>query len=371
MEISCRTLFILLFLTAAITGITVYFVSDTEHLKDLQAKIPDIPKFPNFADLLGREDPWDGVNETYSWPNNGTGLRLTILNALDDEWHPYFYKAVEQWDDGDPDGLTLQTEMRTSPDFNCTTERGYLKVCNGNYGATGWTGINKVVTGGSTGSIMSSAARMNDYYFPSSTSTDTTATQSNNQSDAKQYTMCHEIGHGFGLPHTDENFNNPDLGNCLDYTMHPEVNKQPGVENYKRLASLYGKVSRWSHDFNSEKDRSDTTSSALISYESEPASKSESSSTNTGDGTRKRMRRRATYIETNEKTQSLPFPDWILDTLSNIDKLILAKMNVLDSTGWTTDLTMYARPIVNRNRYTYSFDIGQGYKVHVHLLLAQ
>ena len=47
-------------------------------------------------------------------------------------------------------------------------------------------------------------------------------------------------GHGFGLPHTDENFYNKDLGNCMDYTNNPEANKSPDESNYKFLFELYG-----------------------------------------------------------------------------------------------------------------------------------
>jgi hypothetical protein len=36
--------------------------------------------------------------------------------------------------------------------------------------------------------------------------------------DQKLYTMCHEMGHGFGLPHWDEDFFNKDMGTCMDYT---------------------------------------------------------------------------------------------------------------------------------------------------------
>lgn len=53
------------------------------------------------------------------------------------------------------------------------------------------------------------------------------------------------VGHGFGLAHTDENFNNANLGNCLDYTNNftPEQ-IQPGLVNYERLESKYGVVTR-------------------------------------------------------------------------------------------------------------------------------
>lgn len=47
---------------------------------------------------------------------------------------------------------------------------------------------------------------------------------------------------GFGLSHTDEDFWNRDLGNCLDYTNHPETNMHPDSSNYQLLAELYGEV---------------------------------------------------------------------------------------------------------------------------------
>ena len=51
-----------------------------------------------------------------------------------------------------------------------------------------------------------------------------------------------ELGHSFGLAHTDEIFGNPDLGNCLDYTNNFAVNKHPDVSNYETLAGMYGEA---------------------------------------------------------------------------------------------------------------------------------
>ena len=51
------------------------------------------------------------------------------------------------------------------------------------------------------------------------------------------------IGHGFGLPHSDETFWNRDLGNCLDYTTRYEGNKSPDRSLYEFLEQLYGTVS--------------------------------------------------------------------------------------------------------------------------------
>jgi hypothetical protein len=55
--------------------------------------------------------------------------------------------------------------------------------------------------------------------------------------------MCHEIGHGFGLPHRDEIPNNPDLGSCLDYTYRFENNINPDSSvDFDNLKNLYGVI---------------------------------------------------------------------------------------------------------------------------------
>jgi len=100
----------------------------------------------------------------------------------------------------------------------------------GNYGSTGWLGINEIVKSGPKGIIHSSVAKMNDYYLLYG------------GYDERLYTMCHELGHGYGLPHTDENFDNKDLGNCLDYTNNPSNNLRPGIANCQRLLDMYGPV---------------------------------------------------------------------------------------------------------------------------------
>lgn len=136
-----------------------------------------------FAD----EDPFSqlGPDEVYKWRTNNNGLQLEVLNALDDLWFPFFYRAVSEWDDGNPDAVDLKTS-RVNPDSACKTVAGVLKVCNGNYGETAWRGINKLLL--ENDSIYASAARMNEFYFRGE------------DVDQRQYTMCHEIGHGLGLP---------------------------------------------------------------------------------------------------------------------------------------------------------------------------
>jgi hypothetical protein len=160
--------------------------------------LPSLPSSPTFQE----QDPFNGstASNANRWNNKGNGLQLEVLNALEGQWDALFSVAIANWDSGNPDALTLSV-AKVGVDNDCSQVTGKLKVCNGNYGDTKWRGINQVII--SNGFIVSSVAKLNEFYL---------ATADESQ---RQYTMCHEIGHGFGLPHTDENFYNADLGNCM------------------------------------------------------------------------------------------------------------------------------------------------------------
>ena len=222
-----------------VTGVLLWYFLGKPNASQLKH---DLASLENFTKVLPNlnissyiqgysNDPYLSNNSTHNWDTglSNSGLSLTILNALDQRWYPYFIKAVTQWDNGNPDCLTLSTK-NVSVDHSCSRVDGVLKVCNNNFGQTGWLGINEIVTTTATNLVVSSVAKMNEYYLQ------------NADLYQKQYTMCHEMGHGFGLPHTDENFYNKDLGNCLDYTIHPWVNMQPAKMNFNRLKTMYGVV---------------------------------------------------------------------------------------------------------------------------------
>lgn len=156
---------------------------------------------------------WDNpegppANDLMGWANNGRGISLPILNALSDEWQDYFGTAVSNWERGYPiDPLSLPTR-RIPYEYDCEPVTGRLKTCNGDYGATRWRGLNELLLSRARNIIVASSAKMNEYYLE----------QNFDRGDQQLYTLCHELGHGFGLPHWDENFFNEDSGNCMDYT---------------------------------------------------------------------------------------------------------------------------------------------------------
>lgn len=180
----------------------------------------------DFGKFFGN-DPQAGDSTMYTWqseyiqPNNG-GLHLTLLNALDDTWQDEFYDAVGDWSNSP--ALSLELE-KVEVDYDCNRVDGVMLVCNGNFGDTGWVGINQNEI--KRDMIVSSVTKMNEFYLR------------NADYEHRRYTMCHEVGHGFGLPHTDEDPYNQNQGNCLDYTKEPAENMYPGGVNLSKLKNMY------------------------------------------------------------------------------------------------------------------------------------
>jgi hypothetical protein len=64
----------------------------------------------------------------------------------------------------------------------------------------------------------------------------------------RRLVMCQEIAHDFGLDHQDENFNNANLGSCMDYTSDPDgppSNEHPNQHDYDQLVSIYSHTDRF------------------------------------------------------------------------------------------------------------------------------
>merc|ERR1712194_396718 len=107
--------------------------------------------------------------------------------------------------------------------------------------------------------IINSIAKLNQYYLDF-------------ENDAqKLYTSCHELGHGFGLPHWDEDFYNKDLGNCMDYTQNPHKSSKPDESNFYYLAQLYG-----GRDVNTNEDLSAADAAVLARANNEAIDQIES-----------------------------------------------------------------------------------------------
>jgi len=318
---------------------------------DIQDGINDLGNIWPSLDHYFEEDPFNATTpeEADRWENDGNGLELKILNAMDESWWPYFDTAVSDWDNGNPDTLTLSTETVTA-ESECTQVDGVMKVCNGDYGDTQWRGLNTCLI--VDGIITSSVAQMNEFYLADA-------------NDAwHQYTACHEIGHGFGLPHTDESFWNEDLGNCLDYTENPQNNMHPDTPNFEFLEAMYGTVPGY--------DGGEATAAPAQAFDD-----------GSNSGTRSRLLRTSrtgrTATARRQKT-----PDWVMDRIRSINALMLqqrgedgetmrmpqtsANFAADDSGGSKNGGWRLLRRTPAGD--THEIDIGEGYSVVVHRLLA-
>jgi hypothetical protein len=148
--------------------------------------------------------------------------------------------------------------------------------------------------------------------------------------------MCHEMGHGFGLPHTDESFTNSDLGNCMDYTNNPSVNKQPDESNYRFLEELYGDVPGTGNG---------TTAA------------SENVNTNGGGRFRDRRRQRALFDK--------PIPDWVLATWRSMDEEMNNHSRGSERLSAGKNWRMLHESEFGE---AHEADIGGGYTIQVHKL---
>ena len=84
---------------------------------------------------------------------------------------------------------------------------------------------------GSADHITKAVTKLNDTYF-------NTATY--NTPAWRRLVTCQEIAHDFGLDHQDEDFDNVNLGTCMDYTSDPrEPNQHPNEHDYAQLEAIY------------------------------------------------------------------------------------------------------------------------------------
>jgi hypothetical protein len=166
----------------------------------------------------------------YHWSRSSNPFTLQVGNNVSSSWGGNLTTAVGDWDASDV--LILNLGSGNGSGSTCSPTSGRIEVCNGAYGNTGWLGIAQIWT--TSGShITQATTKVNDTYF---------ASPPYNTSSWKQLVMCQEVGHDFGLDHQDTNFNNTNLGTCMDYTNIPDgppSNLHPNTHDYDELDIIY------------------------------------------------------------------------------------------------------------------------------------
>jgi hypothetical protein len=165
---------------------------------------------------------WGG----YHWARTSNPFTLKVGNNVSSAWDTHLNAAIADWSFSrvlDLEKVTGGTRPR-----QCKPTAGRLEVCNERYGNTGWLGIAQIWINGEH--ITQATTKLNDTYFNTSTY---------NKPEWRRLVTCQEIAHDFGLDHQDEDFNNPNLGTCMDYTNDPIPNQHPNTHDYEELEIIY------------------------------------------------------------------------------------------------------------------------------------
>ena len=166
---------------------------------------------------------WGG----YHWARKTNPFTLKVGDNMTSTWDPYLDTAISDWSVSTVLDVTKTVGLTTAKTCRATTGRD--EACNARYGNNGWLGIAQIwITG--DGHITKGTVKMNDTYF-------NTATY--NTPAWRQLVVCQELAHTFGLDHQDENFNNPPLGTCMDYTNDPTPNQHPNQHDFDELQIIY------------------------------------------------------------------------------------------------------------------------------------
>jgi hypothetical protein len=187
----------------------------------------------------------------YHWARPTDSFDLQVGDNVDNKWDAYLDEAIADWNPSTT--IELVKAPGGANPKNCRPTAGRIEACNSRYGNNGWLGIAQIwITGGSH--ITQGITKLNDTYF-------NTATY--NTPAWRRLVTCQEVAHDFGLGHQDENFNNENLGSCMDYTNDPDggpggvsnsdpSNEHPNGHDFEQLLSIY-----------SHKDATSTASSSL------------------------------------------------------------------------------------------------------------
>ena len=163
----------------------------------------------------------------YHWARTANPFYLMLGDNVSGAWDSVLDTTIIDWNQSAVIKVTKVAGL--SNPKNCKPTLGRVEVCNSKYGANGWLGIAQIWINSSS-HITQGTTKLNDTYF----STPTYGT-----TEWRNLVSCQEVGHTFGMAHQDENFTNPNLGTCMDYTNDPLTNQHPNQHDYDLLVSIY------------------------------------------------------------------------------------------------------------------------------------
>lgn len=179
---------------------------------------------PGFASA---NHSWGG----YHWARQANPFTLKLGDNVTSQWDSILSTTSSDWSQSTVLDTTIVAGSANPRTCKATT--GMVQVCNASYGNNGWLGVAGISIAGGV-HITKAYVKLNDYYF-NQAQYNTTAW--------RNLVSCQEVGHTFGLDHQDTNFNNANLGTCMDYTSSPGTNQHPNQGDYDELLCIYDPAS--------------------------------------------------------------------------------------------------------------------------------
>lgn len=179
---------------------------------------------------------WNG----YHWATDGRLLNATVVVSITPQWTSAVNGALSDWEKSKKLSLTVADgDVGDVARKHCDPIAGKVHVCNAAYGQRQWLGLATIWL--TNGHISQAVTQVNDSYFNMAFY---------NTPAWRSAVACQEIGHDWGLDHQDENFDNYNLGTCMDYTRAPQggvyngfdygpSNEHPNAHDYDELVTIY------------------------------------------------------------------------------------------------------------------------------------
>lgn len=165
----------------------------------------------------------------YHWARTTDDFPLPMIDSVTSAWDNHLSDAAADWSASQRLDMVLEAGDTSSRiRRRCNASDGTVRVCNLDYGNTGWLGVAGISIDNG-GHIVRGYTKLNDTYF---------ADPFYDNFEWRQMVTCQEIGHNVGLGHQDEDFNNESLFSCMDYQNPPYA--YPNAHDFDQLDAIYG-----------------------------------------------------------------------------------------------------------------------------------
>ncbi len=162
----------------------------------------------------------------FHWGRKANPFTIVVAKSVRPVWNCYIDVAVEEWSRSDR--LDIRLRQGSFNPLACNPSAGRIRICSAKYGDNGWLGLTQLWI--SDGHTIQATSKLNDTYF---------VRERFNTKRWRQLSVCHEIGHTFGLAHQDENTRNRNIDSCLDLTNKPRTNQLPNLHDFDVLSAIY------------------------------------------------------------------------------------------------------------------------------------